>query len=250
MPIISVQLYTVRDFASKDVKDTLKQIKAAGYDYVELAGTYGLTGSEFRNMLDETGLKAYSAHVGLETFENNAEENVKMYKSLGCEALVVPYLGEEQLPNGNDYARTVKLMQNAVKLCADFGITFAYHNHDFEIKNLESGELILDKIVDDAPGTKLQLDLGWVLMAGQDPVSYMEKYSGRCPLVHLKDNTKVETGNEDRPVGKGLLDIPSILKKGEEIGVNCYVVELDNAVGMTSIEAIKESREYLKSLSY
>ena len=251
-PIIALQLYTVRDFANKDLPGTLKQVKAMGYDAVELAGTYGLTAAEFKKQLDDAGLEAVSAHVPITALEESSAGTAALYKALGCKLISVPWLSLGALPGGEGFDATNATMKRAANLCREHGILLGYHNHDFEFKTLSCGSFILDALFD-AIGPEIlqaQIDTGWVLAAGQDPVPYVKKYKGRCPSVHLKDIVKVGDVFEDRPVGKGSQDIPAVIDAAIEADAYIMVVELDNAVGMTSLEAAKQSREYLKSIGY
>ena len=249
-PSVALQLYTVRDFTSQDMPDTLRKVKAAGYDAVELAGTYGLETAEFKKLLDEIGLKAVSAHVPIQAFEDDAAGTVAQYKALGCEIISVPWLDQASLPGGEHYDKTKALLNKAAELCKEQGVLLAYHNHEFEFKPMPCGTFVLDALFNDLSVLQAQLDTGWVTAAGQDPVAYVKKYAGRCPSVHLKDITKVDGKYEDRPVGKGVQDMPAITKAAVEAGVKHMVVELDEAVGMTSMEAAAQSREYLKSIGY
>ena len=68
---LSVQLYTLRDDLANSVPDTLKKVREIGLEYVELAGWYGLSASEWRTILDDLGLKASGAHVGIDQFESD-----------------------------------------------------------------------------------------------------------------------------------------------------------------------------------
>ena len=98
----------------------------------------------------------------------------------------------------------------------------------------------------------------------------MRKYTGRSPVVHLKDfhkegrpanmyeliGTEVEKKEESagvfefRPVGHGDQDFPSILQASVDAGAKWVVVEQDQSNGRTPMEAITLSREYLKSLGW
>jgi len=249
-PTVSLQLYTVRDFTSEDVTGTLKKVKEMGYDAVELAGTYGMKAAELKGILDEIGLVAHSAHVPFEGFQADAAGTVADYKTLGCKVIAVPYLDMAHLPGGDEYAKTKEVLIQAGKLCTDAGIVFAYHNHDFEFGKTKDGVFILDQFFTDLPDIQAELDIGWITAAGQNPAEYIMKYAGRCPLIHLKDTTPVGDGFEDRPVGQGSQDIPGSINAALKAGATCLVVELDAAVGITSLEAAKLSREYLKSLGY
>jgi len=248
---VALQLYTVRDFTQKDLPGTLKKIKAMGYDAVELAGTYQMQPADFKKLLDEVGLKAVSAHVPIDAFMENAAKTVADYKHLGCAVLSIPYAPLEVLPGGKDFAGTKAKATELLALCKQEGLVLAYHNHHFEFEKLPCGTFILDALYAEIPELQAQLDTGWINVAGQDPVSYINKYSGRCPSVHLKDIVKLEDGkHEDRPVGKGIQDMPSIIKAAIAAGAKHMIVELDQPVGMTAMEAAQESREYLKSIGY
>lgn len=245
-PFVALQMYTVRDFA--DAPATLRKVKEMGYDFVELAGMYDMNAPQFKKLLDEIGLRAISAHVPYNAFEENAAATVADYKLLGCEYLVIPMLPVELIPGGTGCAKD--LLKNFCAECKNAGIIPAYHNHAFEFEKLPCGTFKLDALFADVPDLHAQIDAGWVTMAGQSPEAYIKKYAGRCPMVHLKDTAEVENGYEDRPVGKGAQDIPAITKIAFAAGVAGFVVELDKAVGMTSLEAAAESRIYLKSLGY
>jgi len=269
-PTVALQLYTVRDFATKDLPGTLSKVKAMGYDAVELAGMYGLEPGAFKQQLDAAGLKAVSAHVPFKAFEEDMDGTVAVYNALGCKVLGIPHLSPEDLPGGPNFENSKAVIQKAAALCKEQGMILAYHNHDFEFETLPCGTFVLDALFAETPADQLQaqLDTGWVTVAGQDPVSYIQKYTGRCPAVHLKDvisvdgagktvellgsANKLESGAkyEDRPVGQGLQDMPAVTKAAVEAGAFILVAELDAAVGMTSLEAAKQSRDYLKSLGY
>ncbi|MCL2526972.1 MAG: sugar phosphate isomerase/epimerase [Defluviitaleaceae bacterium] len=269
-PVVALQLYTVRDFAAKNLCGTLSQVKAMGYDAVELAGTYGMETAAFKKLLDEKGLEAISAHVGYDAFEADAEGTIAMYKALGCKVVSIPWMDLNLLPGGADFEKTKALIAKAAPLCKASGMILGYHNHDFELQEkTPCGAFVLDALFSETKADELQaqLDTGWVTAAGQDPVAYIKKYAGRCPTVHLKDITpantdktvellnsesKLESGAkyEDRPVGQGIQDMPAVTKAAVEAGALIMVVELDEAVGITSLEAAKQSREYLKALGY
>src|SRR4051812_18342048 len=68
---LGVQLYSVRDAITKDVPGTLARVRALGFREVELAGTYGLSASQFRAELDRAGLRATSMHVGYERLRDS-----------------------------------------------------------------------------------------------------------------------------------------------------------------------------------
>ncbi len=136
---------------------------------------------------------------------------------------------------------------------------------------MPDGRYALDYIYDTIPADLLQteVDTCWVKVAGEDPAAYVKKYTGRSPVVHLKDfykegqpgnmyqliGTEVEEQEskgffEFRPVGSGMQDFPPILEAALAAGAQWVVVEQDQSNGRTPMEAITMSREYLKTLGW
>jgi len=248
---VALQLYTIRDFANEDTAGTLRKVKEMGYDYVELAGTYGLNFSEMRELLDEIGLTAVSAHVQFDALREDLTGTVSAYKKLGCEYIIIPMLPAERLPGGGEYAQTKDFLKTFCAECKEAGVIPAYHNHAHEFVRLPNGEFKLDVLFNDIPEIFAQLDTGWVKAAGQNPEAYIKKYAGRCPLIHLKDTiVNSYNGYVDKPVGKGSQNIPGTIETALAAGAVGFVVELDKPFDQTSLEAAQESREYLKSRGY
>jgi len=274
---LALQIYTVRDFVETDIKGTFQKVKAMGYDTIELAGMSmfnGMTPTELKEMLAECGLTAISAHVPIQELDADPQAAVLRYKEAGCRYIAIPWLAMEQCPGGAQFEATLATINTVGKLCNDNGMTLLYHNHDFEFVKMPDGTYGLDYLYQKVPADILQteIDTCWVKFAGVDPVGYIRKYAGRCPIVHLKDFYKEgETGQvyeligddgeeikeapprgvfEFRPLGMGVQDFPAIIKAAEESGAEWIVVEQDTSVGRTSLEAAQLSREYLKTLGY
>ena len=247
-PIIALQLYTVRDFANEDLKGTLQKVKAMGYDHVELAGMYDKSPTELKALFDEVGLTAISAHVGIQPFEADLKGTVAAYKTVGCSYIGVPWLDGSQLPGGDGWPKVKELLQNMAAECKAQGITLMYHNHAHEFEKLPSGEYIQDAFFRELPEVEAEIDSGWVDAVGLCPAEYIKQYAGRVPVIHLKDTCRnVKT---DKPVGQGTQDMPKITAAAVESGTKVFVAELDDAVGLTSLEAAEQSIEYLKSIGF
>lgn len=266
---VGLQVYSVRDYASNDLEGTMKKLKAIGYDYVEPAGLYGKTAEEYRAVLDAYGIKAICAHVPYAEMVEDIDKVIRDYTVLGCKYIAVPYLGDDDRPLAKNFETVLENIRKIGKKCAENGITLLYHNHDFEFVKMPDGRYGLDYMYEtiDAATLQTELDCCWVNVAGEDPASYIRKYAGRCPIVHLKDFTGSKSQNmynliglketaqttstfAFRPVGYGKQDIPSILTAAIESGAEYLVVEQDNPGEQTSLEAVEMSRNYLKSLGF
>ena len=269
---VALQVYSVRDFAEKDLKGTLAKIKEMGYEGVELAGLYGYSYAEVKEAVDAAGLKLVSAHVPLAEMVADPEGVLTGYAEMGCKYVAVPYLPDELRPGTDMFGKTLEDIRMLCGVAKEKGITMLYHNHDFEFVKLD-GKYALDVMYDTIPADLLQteIDTCWVNVAGEEPAAYVRKYAGRAPIVHLKDfymsdrdaesdgpfyeligNDQKASGEnvfEFRPVGYGLQNFPEILKASEEAGAAWVVVEQDRpSMGKDPMECAAMSREYLKKL--
>lgn len=267
---IGIQLYTLRDFMAKDFRGTLEAVKEMGYDCVEFAGLYDHSAEEVKAMCDELGLDPISAHVGVHLILENIAGVVKTYADIGCKYIVIPHSEEAvQLPGGSDYPAFLENIKTIAAEARKYGMTLLYHNHDYEFHKLD-GQNKLDILYadTDANDLKTQIDTCWARVGGEDPAEFVRKYSGRAPLVHIKDYTGdksenmyglIDTGKKDkvidrsalelRPVGYGVQDVASIVKASEEAGAVALIVEQDRpSMDKDAMECAKMSIDYLRSL--
>jgi len=250
---VALQIYTVRDYAAKDFRGTMQAVKDMGYDYVEMGELFGMCSCEVKAILDEIGLEAVSVHAPLAELAADMETAIDKYKVLGCKYIAIPYLGEGSRPGDDGFAQVLADIKAVGALCHSKGMTLLYHNHDFEFVKLASGEYAFDYMYSNVDSDYLQteIDTCWVKVGGECPSGYIRKYSGRCPVVHLKDFAGKKS--EDfafRPIGYGVQDIPAILEASVESGALYIVVEQDSSDDCTSLEAAEMSRKYLKTLGW
>ena len=269
--LIGYQVFSARDDAQKDFVGTMKQLKAMGYDGVELAGFYGYSAEEIKKMLDEAGVIAISDHVPFVLIEQDMFKVISDHLTIGCKYIAIPFLMDASRPGTPGFASVIRRIVLFGELCRRAGITLLYHNHDFEFKEV-SGQYGLDFLYDAVPEDllKTEIDCCWVKYSGIDPAEYVKKYAGRCPVVHLKDfvgrkdgdkspyalisaDGQAEGGSDEvafefRPVGYGCQDVKSIVDAGLESGADWFIVEQDQSVGRTPLEAAKMSVDYLRGL--
>ena len=128
-------------------------------------------------------------------------------------------------------------------------MTLCYHNHDFEFKPLDNGQLGEDILLEntDPSLVKAEVDTYWVLKAGHDPVAFLQKHSGRVPLIHIKD---MDPADESfAPVGTGKLPLDELVAIAPEVGAEYLIVEQDVCKG-PAIEAVTLSYNNLKAKGY
>ena len=185
---VAVQIYSVRDDAARDLRGTLEAIKKMGYDGVEFAGLYGYAPSDIKAMCEEIGLVPISAHVPYVDMVADAKGVLSQYAEIGCRYVAVPYLMPEHRPDSEGFPQVVENIGKIAQVAKELGIQLLYHNHDFEFIKLD-GKYALEVLYDTVPADLLQteLDTCWVNVGGEEPAAYICKFSGRAPVVHLKD---------------------------------------------------------------
>ena len=266
---IAVQLYSVRDEMEKDFCGTVKKIKDMGYEGVEFAGLFGKSGTEVKAICDEIGITPVSAHVPYYDMLDNPEAVLKDYRDMGCKYVAVPYLTEECRPGTEGWTSTVEGIRKIAEAAEKMGIQLLYHNHDFEFIKID-GKYALDILYDTIPADllKTEIDTCWVNVGGENPAEYIEKYSGRAPVVHLKDfhgskgngplykligidddTEATENTFEFRPVGYGVQDWKKIVAAAEKAGAEWVVVEQDSpSMEKSPLECVQMSINYLKNM--
>jgi len=248
---IALQVYSIREEAEHDFIKTMQAVKDMGFDGVELAGLYGYSPEQIKEILKEIGLIPISAHVAYQTFMEDLPGTIRTYATIGCRYIVIPYLLKECRYGTDQFEKFIDDLPAIARACKKAGMTLLYHNHDFEFMKTDEGEFVLDyiyrRVAED--DLKMELDTCWVKYAGVDPVSYMKKYRGRCPIVHLKDYNGEEPF-EFRALGHGIQDIPALLQESVHAGTEWVVVEQDEHTTYAPLEDTRISRVYLRELGW
>ena len=146
------------------------------------------------------------------------------------------------------YDQWMETFPPIAKKIAAAGKLFMYHNHDQEFKKYE-GKLILERLAEALPPEELgfTLDTFWVQAGGGDPAQWLEKLSGRIPVIHLKDYAY---GRQMAVVGEGNINFSRVFEKAEAGGTQYMLVEQDDCHGEDPIECLRRSYQYLHSCGF
>ena len=247
---IAVQVYSVREEAERDFAGTMKKLGEMGYDGVELAGLYGKSAEEIRDSIKAAGLTAISAHVSYDELAGDLEKTLQDYETIGCRYIVIPWLGEDRRFGAALYEETIKGIPVIAEGCKKHGMTLLYHNHDFEFAKTPDGTYALDQLYAEVPADVLgaEPDTCWIKVGGPDPSEWLKKYSGRCPLVHVKDFRRKADGVDLLALGEGEQDFPTLVKTAKECGAQWLVIEQDDHPYGTPMGDMKKSLDYLREL--
>jgi len=242
-----VQLYTFRDAMAHDALGTLEQIAALGITEIESARSakghyYGLSPQAMQKACGDLGMTLISGHVHLDDqFEQTMAEAAQAGQ---------PYLICSSLPSQgqtvDNYKRVADAFNSAGEACKAMGLKFGYHNHEYEFEN-HQGTVLYDVLMDhtDAELVHMELDLGWVIVAGLDPLDYFKKYPGRFPLWHLKDMDLIK--KESTEFGRGGLDIKEMLTHKETAGAQHIFIEQEEYTD-NALDSMAHNMKYLNNL--
>ncbi len=256
---IGIQLYSLRDQLPKDVKGVIAKVAKAGYKEVETfgfdkkTGYWGLSSKEFSTLLKANGLSTPSGHYGLnEFFGSGKTDDLKAYIDVahvtGQSYIVVPSLAEEFIKTAEDFKTVAEKMNKAAGICKSEGLKLGYHNHNFEWKP-EGGTTFYQTLLKytDPALVHMEMDVYWVVRAGQDPIEIFKNHPGRFFAVHVKDRDKTDT-DKNTEIGKGSIDFKKILPKAKAAGVKHFIMEQENFTNIDPYKSITESSTYMKSI--
>lgn len=244
---VGIQLYSVRTEMLNDAKGTLERLAKIGYKELESARSakgnyYGLTAKEVKKITADLGMNMRSGHVHL---DENFQRAIDDAAEAGQQYLIVsslPFNGQTV----SNYQKVAEAFSKAGEQCKKSNIVFGYHNHDYEFDKVD-GKVLYDILLDetDKSNVCMELDLGWVVVTGNDPVDYFNKYPGRFPLWHLKDMDLAKKHSTE--FGRGGLDVGKMLQNAGKSGLKHYFVEQEE-YSSTPFESMQHNYDFLMKL--
>ena len=246
---IGIQLYTVRKEMLSDAIGTLKQLAKIGYKELESARSekgnyYGLQAKEMKKIASDLGMTLRSGHVHI---DKEWQRTVDGAAESGQDYLICSSLPSQGQTIEN-YQRVADSFSKAAEDCKKVKIDFGYHNHEYEFESV-NGQVLYDILLTKTEPklVKMELDLGWMIMAGKDPIHYFNKYPGRFPLWHLKDMDK--TKKQSTEFGKGQIKFTEIFRNAKKSGMKYFFVEQEEYTN-SALESAKYDYDFLKKFNY
>ncbi|MBS1578446.1 MAG: sugar phosphate isomerase/epimerase [Bacteroidetes bacterium] len=247
-----IQLWTVKEDMATNAKDTLKQLANYGYKQIEsFEGKegifWGMKNTEFKKYLDDIGTKIVATHCDIsKDFEKKAAEAA----AIDMKYLICPWVGSQK--HIDDFKKIADEFNKCGEICKKNGIRFAYHNHDYSFKPVD-GQLPQDVLINntDASLVDFEMDIYWVVVAGQNPEEWLKKYKNRFRSCHVKDRLKnppANAGQGSCTLGYGSIDFTKILKTAKANGMQYYIVEQE-AFNAPPLKCVEANATYMKALS-
>lgn len=277
---IGIALYSLREPLEADLPATLRRLRKIGYRTVEVVSLYGRTVSELRGEFDRAGLTCPSVQflpsVSLSSGVPSLADVPRaaaFARDLGARNVVcaaIPHGPAANLTVGSpaflDHivkeARS-KSLSDWQRMAADFehlgerfaaeGLRFGFHNHNLELGELSTGERPLEILMreTDPAHVAFELDVGWVMAAGLDPVDLLKQGKGRISQVHLKDiaPTRPNTSLQMEPadMGEGGGDWPAIFSEiGQQPAIENLYIEREPPFSRQPLDIITDAYSFVR----
>lgn len=221
---IAVQLFSLRRQCEQDLDGTLAYVRSIGFDGVELAGAYGKTAEQWRQLLAKNSLKCCGSHTPLPQLTgDNLKATIEFSRVLQNTRLIVPGLPHEYEVSAASWRSAADTLNRIAESLQPDGMRVGYHNHAIEFKPIDGvspWELLYTQTHSDVI---LQLDTGNARIGGADPIALIERYPGRADTVHVKDYTPEVT---DPVIGASNFDWKQFAKTCAAHGsTEWYIIE-------------------------
>jgi sugar phosphate isomerase/epimerase len=267
--LVGIQLYSIRDDMQSDPLGSLKKIAAMGYKVVEHAGYadrkfYGYSPADFKKILQDLDLKMYSGHVdfGMQTwdaakndFTDSWKHTVEDAAFMGQKFVITPELADKAQKDYDTLMKVIDLWNKSGELCQKHGMKFGYHddfNEDVTMHNMKIYDIIMKYT--DPKLTMQQFDIANLYnAAGTDPMEILKKYPGRFESLHVKDVLKEKNseGRHDSTVlGKGVLDIKSVLSEATKNGSWLLIIEQEAYQNESPMDCVRDDLAAMKMWGY
>lgn len=250
---IGLQLYSVRTLLPNDYAGTLKQVGQLGYKEVEAAGFYNLPVEQVKTAMQGAGLRCVSAHYSLMLLKQHLDEILPFCKSLGvgyvvCSSPMHQQPGAKGPLSMDDWRWSADQFNQVATKVEAAGMRFAYHNHHAEFAPI-NGVLPYDELLKltDPKKVSFELDCGWVIIGGQDPVHYLKQYPTRMVMLHVKDFKDNKEPSVE--LGTGSIDYKPIFAAAAAAAGHIRHAFVEQEEFQAPImESLKVDAEYMKKM--
>ena len=258
------------------VKETLAAIKAAGYDSIELCGfmlhpmgflvriltkaagmPVGSGGNlDWESLVKESGLDVVSVHQDLGSIERDPKAVAEEAKRFGTDTVVIT--GMYRFDYGDETAvhDLAKRLNEAGKSLAEQGIRLLYHNHNCELRKVNSQKCAYDILLEetDPEYIDFEFDSYWFTEGGADAKQWMHRLGSRMKLWHINDRGTRMTGPAMTPIlktdsmelGTGNMDLEGLAEIAKENGVDAVILESHrNWIENSPVKSLQLSAQWL-----
>lgn len=273
--IQQIMLGTVTGTEEK-TKDTLRIIKEAGYDGIELnsfmvnptpflvrmltkaAGMpTGKGGNlDWSRLTKEANLKVVSLHKDLGSIQRDIKEVVAEARKFETSDIVITGMYRFDYRDKALVDDLCRQLNEAGRKLKEEGITFLYHNHNYEFQKVDGKQTAYDYIIEntDPEYVSFELDSYWPTEAGVCALELMKKLDRRMKLYHINDRgTKLEKAmmtpilkSDSCELGYGNMNLEALCEQALAVNVEAIVLESHkNWVEKSPVKSLQLSSKFM-----
>ena len=251
---LGLQLYSLRNQFLEDIPRTYRMVRDWGFKYVEGGTLSGISLKAQKKLLDKNGLELISLAVSYEELLSDPNKVIETAKYFKSKYVIVGWIPHDANDIGFDKIKiATDFFNKSGKLLKKEGLRLAYHTHGYEFKHYKNGTLF-DYMVQMAKYFTFEMDVFWVKMGDEDPLSLLQKYSDKISLLHLKDrkigtksnNSGQVDGDTNVFLGSGDVGVKEIVAEAIKLRIEYLFVEDESQNVLTQIP---KSLEYLQKIS-
>ena len=258
------------------VRETLADVKAAGYDSIELCGfmlhpmgfvirmltkaagmPVGSGGNlDWEKLVKESGLNVVSVHQDLGSIERDAKAVAAEARKFGTDKIVIT--GMYRFDYGDETAvhNLANRLNEAGKSLAEQGIRLLYHNHNCELRKVNPQKCAYDILLEetDPEYVNFEFDSYWFTEGGADAKLWMRRLEKRMKLWHINDRGTRMTGPAMTPIlktdsmelGTGNMDLEGMAEITKENGIEAVILESHrNWIENSPVKSLQASAKWL-----
>lgn len=233
--------YTLRQF---NLDQTLQMTKRVGLKHIAFKDVHLVMNSTPQQIQDvvakvkDAGLDLYGGGVIYMRSEQDVSRAFEYAKAAGMRIII-------GVPNP-------ELLPLVDKKVREYDIKVAIHNHGPTDKMYPITATAYEKIKDLDKRIGLCDDIGHTIRAGVDPSTSIEQFADRLYDVHFKDVTAATPKGSAVEVGRGVIDIPQVVRtliKIDYTGIVSFEYEKDESDPMPGLaESVGYVRGVMKVL--
>jgi sugar phosphate isomerase/epimerase len=245
---IGTQAWCVRKQLATDIPGTLKGVRAAGFEAIELENRFGKSGAEWKQQLDAADLKACGFHHTVaELSGDKLAETIEFNKAIGNGNLIIRSFPPAVYTSAELTKKTADTVNEIAAKVKPHRMRVGYHNHTTDFNRID-GDFWWNKFADwTTKDVILQFDTGNASEneGGVPIVDLIKRNAGRTASMHIKPFSKTD---KSAYIGKDQLDWPAIMSAAESTGgVEWYIIEYE-LEQVPPLESLKANLDNFKKL--
>jgi sugar phosphate isomerase/epimerase len=277
MTLKAIQQFQLRTVTGgeKKTRETLRLVKEAGYDGIELNGfmikdlpvtvrfitrlagmPIGKSGNlDWKALTAEAGLAVVGVHEDLGSIQKDPEKIIEEAVSFGTRYVVVPGMYRFDFSDKAAVLELCHKLNTAGEQLAQGGIRLLYHNHNGEFRKVEPGKTAYRLLLEETDPEKVgfEFDSYWPTEAGVNALELMKTAGRRIKLYHINDRGARVTGfagpilkSDSMELGYGAMDLVSLVNTAKELGVDAVILESHkNWVDKSAVKSFQLSAGFM-----